>query len=68
MSETRGRYMSYDPKCYDLAELFLSDGLIGLGHEDRIKKLAQEIQFTIEDWIDANPPDTGSPPSAGERT
>lgn len=40
--------MSYDTKCYDLAEAFLDD-------EPHLKaktgELAQLIQTTIEDWI-----------------
>lgn len=43
--------MSYDQKCLDLAEAFLSD------HEDPVVEahaaaLAQDIQSTIEDFIE----------------
>ena len=42
--------MSYDQKCYDLAALFLSDVQNPVKHEDA-HKLAQEIQTTIEDYL-----------------
>ena len=41
--------MSYDPKCYDLAEAFLKDG--GWTHTTDIEKLAQKIQDVIEDHL-----------------
>lgn len=44
--------MSYDQKCYDLAEVFLSDIQNPVNKEDA-DKLAQEIQTTIEDYLDA---------------
>ena len=37
---------SFDPKCYDLAELFLADTSYA-GNETIIAKLAVEIQRTI---------------------
>lgn len=42
--------MSYDQKCYDLAEVFLSDiqNPVNYGDADA---LAQEIQRTIEDYL-----------------
>ena len=46
--------MSYDEKCYDLAIAFLQDYRLS---EDRTKKyaheLAQNIQRTIEDYLEA---------------
>lgn len=42
--------MSYDTKCQILAEAFLSD----IGHQNdvpMVKELAQEIQDTIEEFI-----------------
>lgn len=41
--------MSYDTKCYDLAEAFLQDS--GWTHDATISALAQHIQDTIEDFI-----------------
>lgn len=43
--------MSYDQKCYDLAEAFLSDVQNPVKHEDA-HKLAQDIQSVIEDYLD----------------
>lgn len=44
--------MSYDEKCYELAEEFLSDEpLAGFNTEKRCDRLAQLIQTTIEDFI-----------------
>ncbi len=40
--------MSYDEKCYDLAEAFLSDEP---SLRWNVKNLAQAIQDTIEQWI-----------------
>jgi hypothetical protein len=46
------RAMSYDEKCYALAEEFLSDtDTFYLGSAANRDKLAQEIQDTIEDFI-----------------
>ncbi len=42
--------MAYDPKCEDLAALFLSD-YPHLDTAKRVEKLAQVIQTTIEDFI-----------------
>lgn len=54
--------MTYDEKCYELAEAFLSDQpLAGFNTESRRDKLAQEIQRTIEDFI-ANERDNYEPP------
>ena len=66
--------MSYDQKCYDLAEAFLSDVQNPVKHEDA-HKLAQDIQGVIEDYLDelerAVPEDPPEVPSAlrieGER-
>ena len=41
--------MSYDTKCYALAEAFLKDG--GWTYEPDIHKLAQNIQDCIEDYV-----------------
>ncbi|HEX6825429.1 MAG TPA: hypothetical protein VF077_03850 [Nitrospiraceae bacterium] len=41
---------TFDPRCYDLAELFLEDET-HLGGESQICALAAEIQRTIEDFI-----------------
>ena len=42
--------MSYDTKCFDLADAFLADQPELNRIEDR-EMLAQAIQTTIEDWI-----------------
>ena len=42
--------MAYDTKCYDLADAFLEDEP-ALRTEPNRKKLAQEIQTAIENWI-----------------
>ena len=42
--------MSYDPKCYDLAEAFLED-VPHLNSDARRDELAQLIQSVIEDFI-----------------
>lgn len=47
--------MSYDRKCYDLAEAFLEDQPISHDHTKRIGLLAQHIQTSIEDWFEMNP-------------
>lgn len=39
--------MSFDPKCYELAELFLPDD----APEEQKQELAQEIQDTIEEYV-----------------
>ena len=51
--------MSYDCKCYDLAEAFLEDRPISHDHTKQIGLLAQHIQTAIEDWLDENPPTWG---------
>lgn len=43
--------MSYDPRCYDLAVLFLSDNPEKDTEANR-DELAQHIQTEIEDWIE----------------
>lgn len=43
--------MSYDTKCYDLAEAFLEDEP-ALNNESHRKALAQEIQNAIESFIE----------------
>lgn len=42
------RKPTYDPRCYDLAELFLSDEPT---MQHRTSELAATIQSVIEDWI-----------------
>jgi len=41
--------MSYDPKCFELAEQFLQDTTVD---QQKIPKLAQLIQETIEEFIE----------------
>lgn len=41
---------TYDPKCYELAALFLGDEA-DLHNEENIRRLAREIQMCIEDEI-----------------
>jgi len=41
--------MSYDPKCYDLAQQFLSDHDVGT--KRNVDRLAQVIQDAIEEFI-----------------
>lgn len=48
--------MTYDTKCYELAEVFLRDAMNeGIIHPDLVATnahlLAQDIQQTIEDFI-----------------
>jgi hypothetical protein len=43
--------MSYDPKCYDLAEAFLEDEDDKLNTAANIDRIAQRIQDNIEDEI-----------------
>ncbi len=47
------RKVLYDPKCFELAELFLSDYRSEIEEIDkgRVEELAEEIQQTIEDFI-----------------
>ena len=49
----KGKYvaMSYDPKCYDLAQAFVSDYEWG-NEEAQTKCLAQAIQDAIEAWLE----------------
>jgi hypothetical protein len=42
--------MTYDTKCYELAEYFLQDGPFK-GHEPAAANLAEAIQQAIEDWF-----------------
>jgi hypothetical protein len=44
------KQLSFDSKCYDLAEHFLEDEPT-LNNEDARNELAQEIQETVETWI-----------------
>jgi hypothetical protein len=44
--------MSFDPKCYELAEYFVSDTEICRG--ETVNELAQLIQDTIEDFLTAD--------------
>lgn len=43
--------MAYDPKCYELAEAFLEDEP-AFNLKANKEELAQEIQTTIENWLD----------------
>ena len=46
--------MSYDVKCYQLADVFLTDYLFAsVDHEPVKDRLAQVIQTTIEDELGA---------------
>jgi len=47
--------MTYDSKCFDLAEHFIGDGPPGSAARLRCKELAAEIQKAIEDWETDNP-------------
>ena len=55
---------TYDPRCYDLAALFLED-VPHLDTNARVLELAALIQSTIEDYIaleeDNYEPPTGAP-------
>lgn len=42
---------SYDEKCEELARYFLDEGA-EIYTEDNIKELSQNIQNSIEDWLD----------------
>lgn len=44
--------MSYDPKCYELAQYFVSDR--ELCRDETINELAQLLQDTIEDFLTAD--------------
>lgn len=48
--------ITYDRKCYDLAEVFLADSLPNDSNRRRIlaHELAQEIQVAIEDFLKEN--------------
>lgn len=46
---------SYDSRCGDLAEVFLAEATLPSNHKERRRQLAQEIQNTIESWLEANP-------------
>jgi hypothetical protein len=47
---TMKRKTTYDPGCFELAELFLADEP---ALRDRVGELAAHIQMAIEDWIAA---------------
>ncbi len=47
--------MSFDPKCYDLAEAFLEHRRHEPGYQRMLRNLAQEIQDSIEAWFFHNP-------------
>lgn len=53
---------TYDPKCYELAELFISDLKIASAdaHKDLCHRLAIEIQEVIEGFIEYDPALVGS--------
>lgn len=44
--------MAFDPKCYDLAEHFLSDEEPPIQSDENKRRLAQTIQNEIENWIE----------------
>lgn len=46
----------YDPKVEALARYFLADAAPGRGeqHEDRVTRLSQELQQTIEEFLKFN--------------
>jgi hypothetical protein len=48
---------TWDPRCYDLAEVFLQDDppLPAAAHEARASHLAGTIQQAIEDWLEDHP-------------
>jgi hypothetical protein len=43
--------MSYDPRVYDLVELFLSDEVATINTEDNRRALAQHLQDELESFI-----------------
>jgi hypothetical protein len=45
------RVKLFDPKCFELAESFLSDSSLLRGVPGKADELASEIQQCIEDWI-----------------
>jgi len=47
----KGQAMSYDPRVYDLAELFLSDEVATINTEDNRRALAQHLQDELENFI-----------------
>lgn len=49
--------MSFDPKCYELAEYFVSDTAMCRG--ETINELAQLIQDVIEDFLCADEVEDG---------
>lgn len=58
-TKCRRRHKTYDHRCYDLAEVFLDDGVhttieIAEKHKKRCEELAAHIQSAIEDWIEMN--------------
>ena len=57
--------MSYDQKCYDLAEAFLGDIQNPVKHGDA-DALAQEIQTVIEDYLQQIEERDAEPPAAPE--
>lgn len=63
--------MTFDEKCFDLAEYFL-EGEPDMATDRNKRRLAAEIQATIEDWIgyertDPLPDTNGSPPAPSLR-
>jgi len=57
------RQISFDPKCYHLAEHFLGDGL-----PEEAAALAREIQKLIEDWLEYELPKRLTPPPSKSPT
>lgn len=45
------RQKNYDPRCLDLAKVFLSDEYPSERWDEDCDELAALIQTTIEDWI-----------------
>lgn len=58
MHSTKEPRTSYDSRCYDLAEIFLSDEPT-LNVPRHFHELAQDIQIAIEDYIAEHRSDKG---------
>jgi len=53
MHTTKEPRISYDSRCYDLAEIFLSDEP-GMNTPHHAHEMAQDIQIAIEDYLAMN--------------
>jgi hypothetical protein len=42
---------TYDPRCYELAEVFLTEHVNSPKYKELAHELAYEIQSAIEDWL-----------------